>query len=83
MEEFFPFKELCEIGFFNKSMESDYEAQAARVCEFFGYESVYEYGKAEMRIHLSYAPGERPLHINPEGKLEKEPFVTVIPGIYD
>lgn len=74
MKEFFPFKEFLKIGFFKKEMKGDYEAQAKIVCEFFGYEIVYEYGAKEFRAHISYAKGHRS---------KEDPFVTVIPSIYD
>lgn len=74
MIEFFPFTELRKAGFFTKEMKGDYYAQAKRVCDFFGYKSVFEYGAKETRCHLSYA-GERPEN-------DKE-FITVIPSIYD
>lgn len=47
MEEFFPFDEFLEMGFFLKEMKEDYEAQSNRVCEYFGYKTVYEYGAQE------------------------------------
>ncbi len=74
MKEFFPFNEMVEIGFFKKEMKGDYRAQADRVCQWFGYKTVYEYGKDEAQAHLSYAPGNRP---------KEEPFVRVTPSIYD
>ena len=74
MIEFFPFTELCKAGFFTKEMKGDYYAQAKRMCDFFGYKSVFEYGAEEIRCHLSY-DGERP-------EKDKE-FITVIPSIYD
>ena len=76
MIEFFPFTELRKAGFFTKEMKGDYYAQAKRVCDFFGYKSVFEYGAGaeEIRCHLSYA-GERPEN-------DKE-FITVISSIYD
>jgi len=83
MKEFFDFNSLLKAGFFTKEMRRDYKAQAERVCHLFGYKTVYEYGSQEIRAHLSYAPGERPLHVNPQGELKEEPFVTVIPNIYD
>ena len=70
MQEFFPFGPLLKAGFFTKEMKGDYEAQAARVCQFFGYKTVYEHGAEEVSCHLS--------KVKPEG-----PFVTVIPSIYD
>lgn len=73
MEEFFHFPSLLKCGFFTKEMRNDYDAQADRVCHFFGFETVYEYGKDEFRAHLSFT-GERP---------KGEPFITVIPSIYE
>lgn len=73
MIEFFPFTELVETGFFTKEIKDHYYAQAKRVCDFFGYKSVFEYGAKEIRCHLSYA--ERPEN-------DKE-FITVISSIYD
>lgn len=72
MQEFFPFSDFKKIGFFTKEMKGDYEAQAKRVCDFFGYKTVYEYGAKEVSCHISY--------INPE---PDQPFLTVIPSIYD
>lgn len=83
MKEFFPYGQFKKIGFFTKEMKGDYKAQAKRVCDFLGYETVYEYRAEEMRGHISYADGKRPLVINSDGELEEEPFVTVIPSIYE
>lgn len=74
MQEFFPFSELLKEGFFTQEMKGDYDAQAKRVCEFFGYKTVFEHGSKEIRCHLTYA-GERQ-------EKDKE-FVTVIPSIYE
>ena len=48
MKEFFPYNNFKKIGLFTKEMKGDYEAQAKRVCLFFGYETVYEYGAKEI-----------------------------------
>jgi hypothetical protein len=74
MREFFPYPELKKAGFFTAEMKGDYKAQAKRVCDFFGFKTVYEYGKDEIRCHISYPKGERP---------ENEPFVTTIKSIYE
>lgn len=74
MKEFFPYQEFKKIGFFTAEMKNDYEAQARRICDFFGYETVYEYRAKEIKVHISFA-GKRP-----EGY---EDFVTVIPSIYE
>lgn len=71
MKEFFPFSAFKKIGLFTKEMKNNYEAQAKRVCDFFGYETVYEYGAQEIRAHISY------------DKPNTQPFITVVPSIYD
>jgi len=81
MEEHFDIEEMIKIGFFKKN--EDYETHAKRVCTFFGFNSVYEYGALEFRGHVSFAPGERPKHVNEDGELKEEPFVTEIKSIYE
>lgn len=76
MEEFFPFDELQEAGFFKPEMKGDYQAQADRACRYFGFETVYEYGAMEARCHLTVGP---PFSEPPKD----QPFVTVIPNIYE
>lgn len=71
MNEFFPFSNFKKIGLFTKEMKGDYSAQAKRVCHFFGYKTVYEYGAKEIRCHITQV-GER-----------TEPFITIIPSIYE
>ena len=74
MKENFHFPSLLKLGFFTKEMKNDYKAQAERICHFFGYKTVYEYGAEEIRCHISYAKGKRP---------ENEGFITVIPSLYE
>lgn len=74
MEEFFEFDGLVECGFFKEGMRGDYKAQAEKVCFFFGYDSVYEYGTTTIPCHISFE-GKRP-----EGF---EDFVTVIKPWYE
>lgn len=74
MKEFFPFDELYQAGFFTREMVNDYYAQAKRVCDYFGYESVFEYGAKEIYCHISYN-GERPE--------KEESFITKIKNIYE
>jgi hypothetical protein len=74
MQEFFPYSQFKKIGLFTKEMKGDYKAQAKAVCDWFGYDSVYEYRSKEIRCHISYADGKRP---------PDEPFATVLPSIYD
>jgi uncharacterized protein with ParB-like and HNH nuclease domain len=84
MEDRFDYASLKKAGFYGKHIKrNDYKAQAAKVCEFFGYKTVYEYGAKELQAHLTYAEGERPLYVNREGQLCEEPFVTVIKSIYE
>lgn len=72
MKEFFDFDDLQKSGFFTKEMKNDYQAQAKRVCDYFGYKTVYEYGSKEIRCHIS--------EVKPK---EDTPFITVIPNIYE
>ena len=91
MKEFFPFTEFKKMGFFTKEMKGDYEAQAEKVCKFFGYKTVFEYGAKEIRCHLTYASGidpagldsSRPLSVDQEGELKTEGFITEIRSIYE
>lgn len=71
MQEFFPFTELRKAGLFTKEMKGDYKAQAKRICDYFGYETVYEYGSREIRCHISYT------------NKNYKPFITVITSIYE
>ncbi len=72
--EFFDFNSLCKAGFFTKEMRKDYSTQAAKLCHFFGYKTIYEYGATEFRCHISYADGHRP---------PNTPFVEVTKSIYE
>ena len=71
--EHFPFTPLRKAGFFTSEMRGDYKAQAARVCKYFGYKTVYEYGAETIRCHVSVV-GKRPNDM---------PFITEIGSIYD
>lgn len=73
VKEHFPFSAMVEAGLFTKEMKGDYKAQAEKMRVFFGLESIYEYGKDELRCHVSCA-GQRP---------KDEPFITIIPSIYE
>jgi len=82
IEDNFDIKTLVKIGFLKKEIKKDYIKIADRICTFFGYDEIYEYGKNEIRAHLSYA-GDRPLHIDENGELKEEPLVTVIKSTWD
>jgi hypothetical protein len=85
LEEFFDFDGLREVGFYDESIKrNDYQRQADRICRFFGYETVYEYGAKELRCHISFGDPDCPSGMS-TGKRPKgyEDFVTVIGGIYD
>jgi hypothetical protein len=92
MKEFFPYSEFRRAGVFTKEMKGDYEAQSQYICRRLNLASIYEYGKEEIRCHITYANPScpagistdgRPLNINVVGKLKEEPFVTFIPSIWD
>jgi hypothetical protein len=71
MKEFFHFPTLRKAGFFTKEMKGDYKAQAERVCQYFGYKTVFEYGSKEVRCHLS------------KGGKRTEKFITIMKNIYE
>lgn len=74
MLEHFDFDVLKKAGFFGKEIKrKDYHAQAERVKWFFGFDSIYDYDKEELRCHLSYTRTKpKPLTITPH-----EPFIHV------
>lgn len=75
MLEFFDFDVLKKAGFYGKHIKrKDYKAQAERVCQWFGYKTVFEYGAQEVRCHVTYVDGHRP---------EGEGFVYVKPNVYE
>ncbi|WP_262246978.1 hypothetical protein [Parapedobacter soli] len=84
LEEHFDFYTLKKAGFFPKEIKKrDIHAQAERICKFFGYKTVFEYGAKATYAHISYAPGHRPLHVNEKGELKEAPFMEKFGGIYD
>lgn len=89
MKEFFPFGEFKRAGIFTKEMKGDYPAQAQRICNRLGLKNIYEYGKDEIACHISYGSDKSglesatPMFVNDDGELKEEPFVTVIPSIYN
>lgn len=74
MKEFFPFSPLRKAGFFKPEMKGDYYAQAEKVCKWFGFKTVFEYGATEITCHITYAEGKRP---------DGEGLITVYPNIYE
>lgn len=82
IEDNFDVATLVKVGFLKKEHKKDYFEIAKRICTFFDYKTIYEYGATPIRAHLSY-DGDRPQHVNEKGELKDEPFVTVIPSIYD
>jgi hypothetical protein len=83
MKEFFPWGEFKAAGVFTKEMKGDYVAQSNHICKMLGLKSIYEYGAKEIRCHLSYENNKRPLLIYTNGKMQEEPFITVIESIYN
>lgn len=68
LEEHFDFTELKKVGFYDKTIKrKDYQKQVDRICQFFGYDTVYQYNFKTTYAHISYADGKRP---------EGEPFLT-------
>ena len=68
LKDQFDFKELKKIGFYKKEIKAtDYQAQADRICQYFGLETVYQYNFTTTHAHISYVDGHRP---------EGEGFIT-------
>lgn len=74
MQEFFPYTEFKKIGLFTKEMRGDYYSQAQKVCHYFGFTSVFEYGSRQINCHITYVEGFRP---------ENEGFISTIKSIYE
>jgi len=74
MQEFFPYSEFKNIGFFTEEMKNNYYLQAVRVCKYFGFDSIYEYGSKEIKGHITYVDGKRP---------KDEGFISVFKSIYE
>jgi len=78
MKAHFDFSGLKQVGFFPKEMKhTDYEGQAKKICEYFGLESIYEYGKHEIRCHITYAENERKTFVDKDGALKQGSFIEV------
>ena len=73
----FSYKDLKKAGFFKDIKFNDYEGQAKKICDFFGYKNIYEYGKHEIRCHISYSES-RPIEVDEKGQLKTIPFVETI-----
>ena len=73
--EHFDYDELKKVGFYDKTIKrKDYQKQADRICKFFGYETVYQYGFETTYAHISYADQYRP---------DGEPFLTEFKAWYE
>lgn len=81
LDNHFDFYTLRKVGFFPKKMKkTDIHGQAERICKFFSYDTVYEYGARAIYGHISYVDGHRPMHVNEEGVLKSAPFVEKFGG---
>lgn len=71
IEEHIPFPELKKVGFWPKgTRKTDYEAIANRVCEYFGFESIYEYNGGEIeQVNETIAVARWPPKIEKDGNL--------------
>lgn len=56
LQENFDFKVLKREGFYSKEIKAnDYQAQAERICKFFGLKNVYDYSRigSGVRFHVT------------------------------
>lgn len=72
MDEQFDLKELVKIGLIDKNIEGNYPLMANRICEYFGYESIYQYGAETITAHISYT-----------GRVKNPPMIETFKNIYD
>ncbi|MCY4781749.1 hypothetical protein ORI89_19035, partial [Sphingobacterium sp. UT-1RO-CII-1] len=63
--------------------KSDIHEQAKRICELFGYKTVYEYGAKVIHAHISYVDGHRTSWVDEKGEYKQTPFVEKFGGIYE
>lgn len=73
MLENFDFQSLKQMGFWAKGTRStDHEKQASRICEYFGYQSVYEYNPPYITMSASgkVAIAESVGSVNASGEYE-------------
>ena len=74
VEDHFPFDALKKEGFFEKgTRRTDYEKIAARMCWYFGFESVYEYALLLPRVHAqteTTVNGKFPDAVDEKGQLQ-------------
>ncbi len=70
MQDNFDFAGLKKAGVFQGIDKSDYEKQAERICKFFSYKSVYEYGAHKPEIYEgdNFINGKFPDKINGKGE---------------
>lgn len=54
IEQNFDVPSLKQMGLLDKSIrKNDYDKIAARICQFFGYKSIYEHGRTTIKCLLS------------------------------
>ena len=83
IEENFCFDSLLKVGLFSEEMRNDYKSQSDKICNYFGYKTIYEYGSKEIRCHISYTEDKPLMFVNEVGALKEEPFITVIKSVYE
>ena len=67
--EQFDYDELKKVGFFKDIKRKEYQKQIDKICYFFGYKTIFEFGWKTTYAHISYADDKRP---------EGEPFLTEV-----
>lgn len=78
IDEHIPVDELVEIGFLQKEWIGDYRKISDRICQWFGYETIYEYGAKEVHCHLTIGDEDNLIVTD-----RTDPFVTTIKSVYD
>lgn len=86
MKNNFDFGTFKKCGLYPKDLKhNDYEGQAAIICNRLGLENIYDYGKYEIRCHISYctdkigmSAADLAMMVDDRGKLKVPEFVETI-----
>ena len=74
MKEHFSYSYFRKIGVFAKDDKNDYYKQAVKLCHWFSYKSIFEYGSQSFSCHITYLEGKRP---------DGTPFIEHFKSIYE
>lgn len=80
IDEFFDIETLVDIGFLVPEIKDDYPAIEKCLNAWLGIESIFEYRKDAIRVHISTVDPNCPIGMESE---KGKPFITELPSIYE